>query len=126
MAQLLRSPGEEGKVLVAKYVLSGDVWFSIGSDKWRLFDEALVRKHIETIGVFLCELSLHRDGTCIRKFRYLRRDWFASIIDPAYDHLDFSLANLPVDLEPHDLSSLEKQRQDFLKMWSNNSTPNMG
>lgn len=125
MGQILRSPGE-GKVLVAKYLFSGDGWFSIGADKWRLFDDSLVMKHIETFGVFLCELSLHRNGTCIRKFRYFRRDWFSSIIDPAYDHLDFSLANLPVDFVPHDLSSLEKQRQDFIKVWSNNCSPNDG
>ena len=51
-----------------------------------------------------------------------RGDWLSSIIDPAYDHLDFSLANLPVDFVPRDLSSREKQRQDFIKMWSSNST----
>ena len=120
MGQLLRSP-REGKVLVAKYLLDGDAWFSIGAEKWKLFDSSLTLKHGETWGVFLCELSVHQRGQCIRRLCYLRRDWLAAIIDPTYDHLDFSLANLPVDLEPHDLSSLEKQRADFIAMWSSDS-----
>lgn len=123
VAQLLRSPGK-GKVLVAKYLLSGDGWFSIGAEKWRLFDESLVLKHSEKVVGFVCELSLHQDGKCIRKFRYLRRDWFMLIIDSTYDYMDFSLAHLPVDFERHDLSSVEKQREDFIKMWSGNATPN--
>ncbi len=123
IAQLLCSPGE-GKVLVAEYISSGDAWFSIGAKKWRLYDESAVLKHRETLYCFLCELSLHQDGKCIRKFRYLRRDWYLSIIDPTYDYLDFSLANLPVDLVPDGLSSLQKQREDFLKIWSANATSN--
>lgn len=120
IAQLLRSPGE-GRVFVAKYLFSGDAWFSIGRDKWKLFDDALVVNHVELFGGLLCELSLHQDGKCLRTVRYFRRDWFAMIIDPTYDHLDFALANLPVDFVPHDLASLEKQRQDFIKMWSSPS-----
>jgi hypothetical protein len=116
-AQLLRSLGE-GQVLVAQYLSSGDAWLSIGSEKWKLFDESISVKHKETWGVFLCELSLHKDGKCTRILRYWRRDWFSAIIDPAYDQLDFSLANLPVDFEPHGLSSLQKQREDFIKLWS--------
>jgi hypothetical protein len=61
--------------------------------------------------------ALPERGRCC----YLRRDWLAAIIDPTYDHLDFSLANLPVDFEPHDVSSLEKQRADFIAMWSSDS-----
>jgi hypothetical protein len=120
MGQLLRSP-REGKVLVAKYLRNGDAWLSIGAEKWKLFDSSLALKHSETWGVFLCELTLYRSGRCIRKLRYLRRDWFSAIMDPAYDHLDFSLANLPVDFVPHDFSSLEKQRADFIEMWSGDS-----
>jgi hypothetical protein len=120
MAQLLRSP-REGKVLVAKYLLDGDAWFSIGAEKWKLFDGSLTLEHSERYGVFLCELSVYQRGQCLRRLRYLRRDWFAAIIDPAYDDLDFSLANLPVDFVPHDLSSLEKQRADFIEMWSSDS-----
>jgi hypothetical protein len=120
MGQLLRSP-REGKVLVAKYLLDGDAWFSIGTEKWKLFDSSLTLKHGETCGGFLCELSLYQGGRCIRKLRYLRRDWLSAILDSTYDHLDFSLANLPVDLVPHDLSSLEKQRADFIEMWSSDS-----
>lgn len=120
MGQLLRSP-REGKVLVAKYLLDGDAWFSLGAEKWKLFDSSLTLQHRETCGRFLCELSLYRDGKRIRKLRYLRRDWLSAIIDPAYDHLDFSLANLPVDFVPHNLSSLEKQRADFVEMWSSDS-----
>ena len=120
MGQLLRSP-REGKVLVAKYLRDGDAWLSIGAAKWKLFDSSLALKHSETWGVFLCELTLYRSGRCIRKLRYLRRDWFSAIMDPAYDHLDFSLANLPVDFVPHDFSSLEKQRADFIEMWSGDS-----
>jgi len=117
-AQLLRSPGE-GRVLVAKYVFSGDAWFSIGTEKWRMLDGLVAVKHRELLGVFLCRLALYQGETCIRTFRYFRRDWLAAIIDPAYDELDFSLANLPVDLEPHDLSSIQKQREDFIAIWSN-------
>jgi hypothetical protein len=123
MAQLLRSPGE-GKVLVAKYLFSGDAWFSIGAENWRLFDGSLILKHGETFGGLLCEFSLHQDGKCIRTLRYLRRDWFLLIVDSTYDNFDFSLAHLPVDLVPHDLSSIQKQREDFIAMWSSNSRPN--
>ena len=90
MAQLLRSP-REVKVLVARYLRDGEAWLSTGAGR-----------------------------ECIRKPCYVRRDWFLAIIDPAYDHLDFSLANLPVDLVPHDLSSLEKQRADCIELWSSN------
>lgn len=120
MGQLLRSP-REGKVLVAKYLLDGGACFSIGAEKWKLFDSSPTLKHSETCGGFLCELSLYQGGKCIRKLRYLRRDWFLAIIDSTYDDLDFSLANLPVDLVPHDLSSLEKQRADFIEIWSSDS-----
>ena len=120
MAQLLRSP-REGTVLVAKYLLDGEAWLSIGVERWKLFDGSLTLRHSETWGGFLCELSLDQRGQRVRTFRYLRRDWLALIIDPAYDHLDFSLAHLPVDLPPHDLSSLEKQRADFIEMWSGDS-----
>jgi hypothetical protein len=120
VGQLLRSP-REGTVLVAKYLLDGDAWFSIGAEKWKLFESSLSLSHGETCGGFLCELSLYRGGTCIRTLRYLRRDWLSAIIDPTYDHLDFSLAHLPVDFVPHGLSSLEKQRADFIEMWSGDS-----
>ncbi len=123
MAQLLRSPGE-GKVLVSKYFSSGDAWFSIDAEKWGLFDESVILKHSETLGGFLCELSLHQNGKCIRKLRYLRRDWLLAIVDPTYDYLDFSLAHLSVDLVPHEISSVQKQREDFIEKWSGNSTPN--
>ena len=108
MGQILRSI-KEGKVLVAKYLFEAEPWFSVGAERWRLFDASLVLNHREICGGILCELSLHRDGKCIKNFRYFRRDWFAAVIDPAYDHLDFSLANLPVDFVPHDTASLEKQ-----------------
>lgn len=120
VGQLLRSP-REGKVLVATYLLDGDPWLSIGPEHWKRFDASLTVKHHETWGPFVCELSLHRDGNCVRKLRYVRRDWFLTIIDPTYDDLDFSLANLPVDLVPHGFSSLEKQRADFIEMWSGGS-----
>ena len=123
MGQLLRSPGE-GRLLVAEYLSSGDAWLSIGAEKWKLFDESISVERNETWGVFLCELSLHKDGKCIRKLRYFRRDWFSAIIDPAYDDLDFSLAHLPVDLVPNGLSPLQKQREDFMKQWSANLAPN--
>jgi hypothetical protein len=61
---------EEGQIVVAKYLFEGEGWLAIGADKWKLFDDSLVGKHIETFGVFLCELSLHREGKCIRKFRF--------------------------------------------------------
>jgi len=117
VGQLLRSPGQ-GKVLVAEYLLNGDAWLSIGGERWRLFDGALTLTHREICGGLLCELALYRGGRCSRTFRYLRRDWLAAVIDPTYDALDFSLANLPVDLVPHDQSSLEQQRADFIAMWA--------
>lgn len=124
MAQLLRSPGK-GKVLVAEYISSGDAWLSIGAEKWKLFDESVSVKHEEIWGMFLCELSLDKEGRCIRKFRYFRRDWFSVIIGiVTYDQMDFSLANLPVDWVPHELSSLQKQRGDLMKMWSGDTAPN--
>jgi hypothetical protein len=109
-------------VLVAQYLLDGEAWFSIGAEQWKLFDRAVTVKHREMLGVFLCELALYQGGTCIRKLRYMRRDWFLAIIDSTYDDLDFSLANLPVDLVPHDSSSLDKQRADFVEMWSSGCT----
>jgi len=120
MAQLLRCP-RRGKVLVAKYLLDGDAWFSIGAEKWKLFDGSLTLRHRETWGGLLCQLSLDQGGQCIRTLCYLRRDWLSAMIDPTYDHLDFSLANLPVDLPPHESSSLEKQRADFIEIWSSGS-----
>jgi hypothetical protein len=115
LAQLLRSSAE-GKVLVAKYLLSNEAWFSIGAERWRLFDESVSFTHTDTM--FLCQLSIHRDGRCIRTFRYRRRDWFPLIIDSTYDYLDFSLAHLPVDLALEVSSSIQKQREDFMRMWS--------
>ena len=112
VGQVLHSPAE-GKVLVAKYLWSGDAWFSIGAEKWRLFDESLVLKHTDTS--FRCELSIHRDGACVKRFRYRRRDWFTSIIDPTYDYMDLELAHLPVSFVPSESDSLQKQREAFLK-----------
>jgi len=117
VGQVLRSP-RQGKVLVAEYLLNGEAWLAIGGERWKLFDRALTLTHREACGGFLCELALYMGATCIRTFRYLRRDWLAAVIDPTYDDLDFSLANLPVDLIPHDLSSLEQQRLDFIAMWA--------
>ena len=121
IGQLLRSP-REGKVLFAEYVLEGEAWFSIGAERWKRFDRALALTHRETCGGVLCQVGVYRDGTCIRAFTYLRRDWLAAMLDPTYDYLDFSLANLPVDLVPQDLSSLEKQRADFIEMWTDDSS----
>lgn len=117
IGQLLRSFGT-GRVLVAKYLLSGEPWFSIGAEQWRLFDESLELKHREVLGGFICEFSVHQNGTCIRTLRYLRRDWFLAFIDPTYDYLDFNLAHLPVDIEQ--LASL-RQREEFIKIWSANA-----
>jgi len=117
VGQLLRSPGK-GRVLVAKYLFEGDAWFSIGTDKWKLLDGSLTLTHRESFFGFLCELTLHRGDTPIKTFRYVRKDWHLLIIDPTYDYLDFDLANLPVGLVPHDPSSLQKQREDFIAFWS--------
>jgi len=123
--QLLRSPGE-GRVLVAKYLFEGDAWFSIGAEKWKLLDGSVTLTHGERFLGFLCELALHQAGRLVRRFRYLRNDWHLLIIDPTYDCLDFDLANLPVGLVPHDLSSLQKQREDFIALWSGHSRPDKG
>jgi hypothetical protein len=120
VAQLLNSP-EEGKVLVAKYLWSEDAWFSIGVEKWKLFDESLVLRHTDTM--FRCEFSVYRDGKCIRKFRYRRRDWFMLMIDPTYDYLDFDLAHLPVSFVPSEGDSLQKRRDTFIKWLAPDSTP---
>jgi hypothetical protein len=121
MGQLLRSLAE-GKVLVAKYLSFNEAWFSIGAEKWRLFDESVIVKHTDT--TFFCDLSVHQYGKWIRKLRYLRRDWIFLIVDPTYDYMDFSLAHLPVDFVPHGLSSVQKQREDFIKMWSSDARAN--
>ena len=120
VGQVLHSP-EEGKVLVAKYLWSADAWFSIGAEKWRLFDESLDLRHTDTW--CRCEFSIHRDGKCIRKFRYRRRDWFALMIDSTYDHWDFELANLPVSFVLSKEESLQKQREAFMKWLTPDSTP---
>ena len=120
IGQLLRSL-REGRVLFAEYVLDGEPWFSIGAERWKRFDRALTLTHRKTCGGLLCQVGVYREGTCLRTFSYLRRDWLAAMLDPTYDYLDFSLANLPVDLVPHDLSSLERQRVDFIEMWTEGS-----
>src|SRR4030095_163374 len=74
MAEVRRCP-RKGKVLVAKYLLDGDAWFSIGAEKWKLFDGSLTLRHSETWGGLLCRLSLAQGGQCIRTLCYLRRDW---------------------------------------------------
>ncbi|WP_164932013.1 hypothetical protein [Janthinobacterium sp. 17J80-10] len=121
MAQLLRSP-REGSVLVASYVANEEAWISIGVEKWKLFDESLVIKHRETWGGFICELSIFKEDRCTKKFTYFRIDWFL-LVDPTYDQLDFSLAHLPVDFVRSELTSLQKQREDFIQMWMG-KTPN--
>jgi len=120
IAQLLRTLGE-GRVFVAKYLWRDDAWFSIGTQKWRLFDESLTIAHRETHGGFVCEFSVQRAGQCLRKLRYWRRDWFAMIIDSTYDWMDFSLANLLVDFVPLEHQPLQKQREDFIKLWTENA-----
>ena len=116
-AQLLRSPGE-GKVLVGMYLAEGRPWFFIGRERWPLYDEAVAVKHAEVFGGLQCELRVDQDGRRVRTFRYWRKGLLLMFIDPTYDHLDFSLENLPVDWEPHDLTSLQKQREEFVKIWS--------
>ena len=115
VGQALHSHGK-GKVLVAKYLWSGEAWFSIGAERWRLFDESLVLKHTDTL--FRCELSIHRDGECLRKFRYRRRDWLALMLDPTYDYMDFELAHLPVSFLRSEGESLPQQREAFIKWTS--------
>jgi hypothetical protein len=120
VGQVLHSPAE-GKVLVAKYLWRGEPWFSIGAEKWRLFDTSIVVRHSDT--PFRCELSIHRDGQCIRRFCYRRRDWLAVFLDPTYDYLDFDLAHLPVSLVPAERESLEQQREAFIKWLTPDATP---
>jgi hypothetical protein len=67
MGQMLRPKKDKSSL---PNIFSRERWLAIGADKWKLFDDSLVGKHIETFGVFLCELSLHREGKCIRKFRF--------------------------------------------------------
>ena len=40
------------------------------------------------------------------------------IIDPTYDHLDLSLENVLVDFVPTRQPSLQKQREDFIRIWT--------
>ena len=115
-AQVLRSIGE-GKVLVAQYRFANDAWIYIGGESWRQFDESLVIRHDESWVGLVCELSLHRDGRCLRRLRYWRRDWHLMLIDSTYDQLDFSLMHLAVDFVPLELTSRQKQRADFIAMW---------
>jgi hypothetical protein len=118
MAQLLRSP-REGLVLVASYIDNGEAWVSIGVEKWKLFDEFLDIKHGETWGGIICELSIFREDRCIKKFTYFRRD-LIMLFDPTYDQLDFSLAHLPIDFVRLQSTSIQKQREEFIQMWSDN------
>ena len=120
IGQLLRSPGE-GKVFVAKYLWRDDAWFTIGTEKWRLFDESLTLEHRETRGGFICEFTVHQGGACLRRLRYWRKDWLLMILDPTYDHLDFSLENVLVDFVPTAQPSLQQQRQDFIRIWTENA-----
>lgn len=118
MGQLLRSP-REGLVLIASYVDNEEAWVSIGTEKWKLFDECLAIKHDEIWGGILCVLSIFRDDQCIKKFTYFRRDWI-TLIDPTYDQMDFSLAHLPVDFVQLESISIQKRREDFIQMWTEN------
>ena len=43
------------------------------------------------------------------------------IIDPTYDQLDFSLENVLVDFVPTTQPSLQQQRQDFIRIWTENA-----
>jgi len=119
MGQILRSP-RDGKVFVASYVYDGDTWVAIGKEKWRLFDQYHVIKHEETWNGFLCVLSILKDDQCVKKFTYFRRDWMM-LLDPTYDYMDFSLAHLPVDLAQSGSISIQQQREDFIRMWTNSA-----
>jgi hypothetical protein len=63
VAQLLHSPGE-GKVLVAQYLWAGDAWFSIGAERWRLFDESF---GCETYRHFVPLRALHTARRQVRQ-----------------------------------------------------------
>lgn len=119
MGQLLCSP-KEGSVLVGSYVADAEAWVSIGAEKWKLFDDQLVIKHDEAWGGIICVLSIFSGDQCIKKFDYFRRDWFL-LFDPTYDHLDFRLAHLPVDFERLESITLQKQREDFIRTWTDNA-----
>ncbi|WP_189346100.1 hypothetical protein [Undibacterium macrobrachii] len=119
MGQILRSP-RAGKVLVASYAYDDDAWIAIGNEKWKLFDQCYVIKHEETLAGFICVLSILKDDQCVKKFTYFRRDWMM-LFDPTYDHMDFWLANLPVNFVHSESISIQKQREDFIRTWTKNA-----
>ena len=78
---------------------------------WKLFQPGLEIAHRE--GFWRCELSV-RDGSGQATFRYRRKDSFLVIIDPAYDNLDFALANLPANLP----SLAGRKKDEVVAEWS--------
>lgn len=117
MGQLLRSP-REGLILVASYVVNDEAWISIGVEKWKFFDESINIKHEVTWGGIICDLTILRGDRCIKKFTYFRQDCGFALFDPVYDYLDFSLAHLPVGFERIESVSIQKQREDFIQIWT--------
>lgn len=85
-----------GTVLCSVFVHEGEIYMRIGRVSWNLFEPGLQLEHRE--GLFHCELIV-LDGSGKRTvFRYRRNDTLLAILDPAYDDLDFDLANLPYGL----------------------------
>jgi len=78
---------------------------------WKLFQPGLEIAHRE--GFWHCELSV-TDASGVTTFRYRRKDSLSMIIDPAYDNLDFELANLPANLP----SFASRNKEELVAWWA--------
>ena len=109
-------------ILVATYCQDGNAWLSIGAQRWPLYSPDLEMTHEESYWGFTCRFSIRQRGKLLACFEYPRQDWFLSVIDSAYDFLDFSLAQLLADVGDYDPLSREQHLASFMKTWCSHST----
>lgn len=100
-----------GTVLCAVFLHEQEMMLRLREFAWKLFQPGLEIAHRE--GFWHCELSV-RDASGAATFRYRRKDSFLVIIDPAYDNLDFELANLPANLP----SLASRKKDELVAEWS--------
>jgi hypothetical protein len=100
-----------GTVLCAVFLHEQEMMLRLREFAWKLFQPGLEIAHRE--GFWHCELSV-KDASGAATFRYRRKDSFLVIIDPAYDNLDFELANLPANLP----SLASRKKDELVAEWS--------
>ena len=100
-----------GTVLCALFVHGQDMILRMREFAWKLFQPGLEIAHRE--GFWHCELSV-TDASGVTTFRYRRKDSLSMIIDPAYDNLDFELANLPANLP----SFASRNKEELVAWWA--------